>query len=559
MNASAPALTLNHPAQLIEFAPMLSFKPKTIRARLLWIAFIITIFCTTIYTIHLYLESKAAFLHGIDDTLENTSLAIPDMLPADFHDQIYNNPTKPPPHYAAIVKDIDEYAAQADVEFICTAVEIDGKYYMTFLAGNRMSDNPVDLSRFMQPMGNINNSAGWSTTGITVTTYENEDGAYRSAAYPLRTPGGHVYYSCAEVSLSTIQDKLRSGLHRGLIIGIGIFSFFWIGIYILITVIMNPIGKLASCTSDVFHLSPEQRGELSAMGMQYQDEVGSLAQAFMEMEDRLDRHIKELTALTSAEERRQSEMRIARDIQMDFLASKFPTSDDAQVFATSRPAREVGGDLYTFRELDGHRLFFSIGDVSGKGMSAALLMAKAKVLFDHTSAHTDTPSAILEAVSREIAMHNSSMMFVTAFCAVLDLNTGILTYSNAGHNPPVIIAPDGSPVLLHLPSGLVMGFMPDTRYKEESIQIPRGSTILAYTDGITEAENPDDKLFTEARLLNACVGAARLSASALTEKIFGEIDAFANGAPQSDDITMIAIRFEPEQSGTGSDITTNNT
>lgn len=246
-------------------------------------------------------------------------------------------------------------------------------------------------------------------------------------------------------------------------------------------------------------------------------------------------------------ERIESELRVATDIQMSMVPKIFttmPARCEFDMYASLKSAKEVGGDLYDFYLLGDDYLFFTIGDVSDKGVPAALLMAVTKTLLKSAAGPEVLPATILSKANREIAAENESLMFVTVFYGILNLRTGELAYSNAGHNPPLILRGDGQVEWLKLPTGLVLGVDPLAPYQTRTITLNPGDAILAYTDGVTEAMNPARQLFSEARLLetvqqqqHAC------TAMCLVNEVANAVTAFADSAPQSDDITILAIRF----------------
>lgn len=250
-----------------------------------------------------------------------------------------------------------------------------------------------------------------------------------------------------------------------------------------------------------------------------------------------------------AKERIESELRIATDIQMSMVPHVFsivPSRTEFDLFATLKPAKEVGGDFYDFF-VSGDYLFFSVGDVSGKGVPAALLMAVTKTLLKSSAAHNLSPADIFDRVNREIAENNDSMMFVTCFCAKFNYTTGELTFSNAGHNPPILIRRSGSADLLELPEGLVLGALDDAKYGDETVTLLPGDCVVAYTDGVTEAMDKDGRLFSTKRLLDVARKSDAAGAKGIVEIIADSVHEYASGATQSDDITVLAMYyFGPE-------------
>ena len=287
------------------------------------------------------------------------------------------------------------------------------------------------------------------------------------------------------------------------------------------------------------------------------DEVGRLTESFASMRTALRRHIEWLKTTTAAKERIESELAIARDIQMAILPKLFPPIPDRDEFdlrALIVPAREVGGDFYDFFPLDEHRLCFLIADVSGKGVPAALFMAVTKTLIKSTARDRHSSAEILTQVNAELAADNPNNMFVTVFCGVLDARTGDLEYTNAGHNPPVLIGADGqSPRLLKGTPQLLLGIMEGVVYRSASLRLAPGERLLLYTDGVTEAMNAQDAFYSEARLLDTLESEPQPDLAGLLAMLLERVQSFAGETPQSDDITLLAIEYRgPETIAPGS-------
>jgi sigma-B regulation protein RsbU (phosphoserine phosphatase) len=264
------------------------------------------------------------------------------------------------------------------------------------------------------------------------------------------------------------------------------------------------------------------------------------------MGESLKKYIRDLTETTAAKERIESELSIAHDIQMSILPKIFPAFPERKefdIYAIIEPAREVGGDLYDFFFMDDTHLCFVIADVSGKGVPASLFMAVAKTFIKATAKESMSPDQILYRVNNELCRDNDTGMFVTIFLGILDTNTGEVFYSNGGHNPPLTIGRDGRAEFLSISPGLVLGAQENFEYVAGRLVLKEGETLFMYTDGVTEAMNPADELFSEERLLHSLMA---LSAKPIGEMIGGlteEIIFFAQGAPQSDDITMMALKY----------------
>ena len=253
------------------------------------------------------------------------------------------------------------------------------------------------------------------------------------------------------------------------------------------------------------------------------------------------RNMKQLGEITSVKERMESELEIARGIQMSMLPKIFPPypeRSDIDIFASIVPAKEVGGDLYDFYIRD-EKLYFCIGDVSGKGVPASLVMAVTRSLFRTVSGHEKSPGRIVTAMNDSMSEMNESSMFVTFFCGVLDLKTGHLRYCNAGHNAPVLLGTAKS--LLPVESNIPLGIMQGMAFKEQETDLSYDDAIFLYTDGLTEAENASHELFGERRMLDALSGlkGSRSHQEQMQKAVIG----FVGGAPQSDDLTMLIIHY----------------
>ena len=245
--------------------------------------------------------------------------------------------------------------------------------------------------------------------------------------------------------------------------------------------------------------------------------------------------------LTQQKDRMQSELRIGHNIQMAMIPKadqSFPERTDLDFAASMVPAKEVGGDLYDFYIRD-ERLFFCIGDVSGKGVPASLVMAVTRSLFRSISARERKPSRILSAMNDLLSESNESSMFVTFFCGVLDLTDGHLRYCNAGHNPPLLLT-DHIHTLEAIPH-IPLGVMPNIAFQEQETFLKQDDAIFLYTDGLTEAENAQAELFGEERM--EAVLHKRRSAQDHLEAMHEAVHAFVGDTPQNDDRTMLFIHF----------------
>ena len=251
--------------------------------------------------------------------------------------------------------------------------------------------------------------------------------------------------------------------------------------------------------------------------------------------------------LQAANERMEGELNIGRDIQMSMLPQHFPAfpdRDDFSVYATLEPAREVGGDLFDFYLIDEAHLCFLVGDVSDKGVPAALFMAVTKTAIKSQALSNADAASILTHVNDELAENNESSMFVTAFVAILDTRNGEMTYTNAGHNPPYIRRADGSIVQLDDRHGPVAGALEGIAFGSSSISLGAGDNVILYTDGVTEAMDVDYNQYGDATLEALLEATPRHEPEELVAMVNEAVRAHRGAADQSDDITVLAMRFQ---------------
>ena len=253
--------------------------------------------------------------------------------------------------------------------------------------------------------------------------------------------------------------------------------------------------------------------------------------------------------VSESKDRIENELRIASAIQMSMLPKIFPPypdRHDIDIFGTLMPAKEVGGDLFDYYIRD-DRLFFCIGDVSGKGVPASLVMAVTRSLFRTVSGHESNPARIVTQMNESMSQDNESNMFVTFFIGALDLSSGLLRYCNAGHNAPLLLTEEGVRKIDVNPN-CPIGIDEQMRYGQQEVMVPSGATLFLYTDGLTEAENARRELFGEERLLATARTIAREPAREQVAIINEAVHNFVGAAPQSDDLTMLSIKFlgDPE-------------
>ena len=257
----------------------------------------------------------------------------------------------------------------------------------------------------------------------------------------------------------------------------------------------------------------------------------------------LQKAYNQLEETTTAKERIESELRIARDIQMSMVPNVSPDREGLDLYASMTPAKEVGGDLYGYL-LIGDDLYFCVGDVSGKGVPASLFMAQATRLFRTLAAQKMMPAEIATRMNDALTENNERGMFVTMFLGLVNLETGRLDFCNAGHNPPVIYDQINLGTFIEMESNAPIGLWPELEFVGETIESIKGKPLFVYTDGLNEAENPEQEQFGDERMLEFLHHAHFRDARELVETLKAEVERFRQGADPNDDMTMLCLKVK---------------
>ena len=361
----------------------------------------------------------------------------------------------------------------------------------------------------------------------------------------------YIFYEPIEHTDWSIALAVPSFMIYCISIGAGVILLLLIALALLVTRIVGrivvkratrPLNQLAESANEV------AKGNFSAPlpKIKHNDEIRLLRDSFEGMQHSLTEYVEELKNTTASKAAIENELKVAHDIQMSMLPKTFPPypeRDDIDIYGTLTPAKDVGGDLFDFYIRD-EKLFFCIGDVSGKGVPASLVMAMTRSLFRNISSHTAESHRIAYTLNQALVEGNESSMFVTAFIGVLDLATGLLRYCNAGHNPPLLIGQEVS--LVPCQPNVPLGLMTDLDFEPQEIQFEHQMTIFLFTDGLNEAENDLQVQFGDDRILHhleASLAKGKNQPAEIVNDMAEAVHAFVDGAQQSDDLTMLAIKY----------------
>ena len=336
-------------------------------------------------------------------------------------------------------------------------------------------------------------------------------------------------------------------LRPGNIVAIIIFLFSFLGMVALFFIcyrgILRTTGPLRQLAASAKQMATGNFN-VKLPKIRKNDEVKLLRDSIEFMQHSLKDYVKELTETTAQKASMDREVGVARDIQMSIVPKTwpaFPDRDDIDIYGLLKPAKAVGGDLYDFRIKDDY-LYFCIGDVSGKGIPASLFMTLCVAMFRTLSRTMEDPKDMLSLMNSSMAESNESMMFITLIIGKMNLSTGVIQYSNAGHNAPVIVK-DGKASFLKVDPNVALGIVKDYEYSLQKTKLEKGSSLFLYTDGLSEATSADNTLFGEDAI---CENLSGCGSEATTEGMISRmndaVNKFVGNAEQSDDLTMLAIK-----------------
>ncbi|MCR4736415.1 MAG: SpoIIE family protein phosphatase [Treponema sp.] len=376
--------------------------------------------------------------------------------------------------------------------------------------------------------------------------YKKGESGHVTTAVPLYNSQGKT---CAIIGIvkpmTEVKEYNKSFLTSVLIYAIS-FAVIFLVFYTII-LYFRIIRPILFITDETSHFA-EHQGELTGIlkKINNKDEIGTLAKSVEKMSSDMNKYIRDLTYTTAEKERLSTELNVATQIQADMLPKVFPpfkNHPEIELFASMEPAKEVGGDFYDFYMVDDDHFAVVVGDVSGKGVPAALFMVITKTLLKDTAMHSTNPAQIFTSVNSVLCEGNDFGLFVTCWMGIITLSTGELNFANAGHLPPIIFH-NKELKYLKTKANLMLAGMEGIKYTNHTINLDAGDRIFLYTDGITEAMNSEMQLYGEERLINIMKSVENLSSRQILSIVKDDINAFVKSAQQFDDITMLEMSFK---------------
>ena len=401
----------------------------------------------------------------------------------------------------------------------------------------------------------------WDGTGTLYDISRTEKyGWMCTAGVPIRNEKGEpIAYVLADVTLTEVAEGMKSFLIQYVIA-----MFITMNLYaVLLSLhmkknLVKPIRAITNAAQD--YVRARQAGEattdhFSMLNIRTGDEIENLSYVMADMERDLTVYMDNLTSITAEKERINTELDLARRIQADMLPNIFPAFPDRKdfdIYASMKPAKEVGGDFYDFFLLDDSHLALVMADVSGKGVPAALFMMISKILVQNYVMSGMSPGKVLEVLNEQICENNREEMFITIWLGVLNLETGILTACSAGHEYPILKDPDGDFKMIKDQHSFVVGGFAGQKYREYTLQMDQGSKLFLYTDGVPEATNIREELFGMERTLRALNDAKEEAPDAIIRRVDRSVEYFVGEASPFDDMTMMCIEYKAKRKGGGS-------
>lgn len=347
--------------------------------------------------------------------------------------------------------------------------------------------------------------------------------------------------SLAEQITSLIQNARRNPLGGAAVVALAVLLVLLLGaIWVALGMVVDMTRAITRAVRSLTEATAALReGRMShRIQLEGEDELWSVASSFNEMAAGLE----QMREVERQADRLEEELRLAREIQNRLLPAEPPAVDGAELAGISLPAREIGGDYFDYLVLDDGKVVLAIADVSGKGAPAALLMSTFRASLRSQDLTRIGPAEAIGRINRFIHSSVDPGRFITAFIAIFDPKTGTIRYANAGHDPPIVITPDGSSHEL-TGGGLILGLLPQIYYEEARAELAPGSLFLAFTDGVTEAQSPDGEFYGTERIAQLGAGLRTLPCSDVLSKVVDSVESFRGEGLQSDDITLIVLRY----------------
>ena len=524
-------------------------KLLNLRKRIVLALLAVSFLCSSLFMFYGYIADRKTLINTLDKQMLLAVLTMEQFLPPDFVERCMTDDAVSLEEKRTVMRSILTLCDHSEMTYlyIVAREKTTGKYILVLDTGGATEEEPEKGYgiEYTNPWIGIVQTL---EDGQTRYTDGHDDYGYARGVFVRRTTStGQHYILGVDLKIDNIvQMKHETFLT---FLGISTFSFcvaFIVGC-LLARRIAEPIRKLSDYTIHLVSsgFSPELHipEELLDYPKQSKNECFLLAEDINLMQSELSDYLDELKAVTKEKESAESELRIAGEIQKSYLPDKPPKNDRIDLAATLVPARHAAGDLYDYTLLNDDKIFFALGDVSGKGMPAALFMSMVLTLIRAGRQRNLSLPELMALVNDSLSASNPECTFVTLILGIIDTKTGEVSYCNGGHNPPLLQTADGQVSYLPKASNPLVGVMPEIKFELRFQQLEPEDRLIFYTDGVTEAMAVDDSLFGEDRLLETVSQTPKeATSSMIVSEIFNAIEKFARGRSQSDDITILCCR-----------------
>jgi sigma-B regulation protein RsbU (phosphoserine phosphatase) len=523
-----------------------------LRPQLLLLLFVLNLVAAIAYSTMLYSIDRHEIITGIDDRLATAVHAVREIIPEGYHHRIQGPASIAPAEFDRLQTRLSHFANRSNLVYVYSYMRFGAHIHTVATSATQREIAQGTQTRFFSRYDTAPAKlySSFEDGQIRFDEYEDSFGRFRSIYMPVRSTDGRIHVIGADIELDSLDERLAGALRTSILVGLATFVLSMVVGSLLISRITGPLERLTSYTRNIeersFQSNDDEMRAMQAISGSRADEVGSLAEAMSGMISRLQRYLIEIQAATAARERVEGELSAARDIQIGMVPRRFPPfpeRDDIDIYALLEPAKEVGGDLYNYVMIDENRLFFVIGDVSGKGVPAALFMAMTSTLFKANALSALSTADLMARVNIELARDNAANLFVTAFAGIIDLRDGTVAYSDAGHEAPFLLRADGSVSRLSKPEGMALGIFDDATFDGATVRLERGDALVLFTDGVSEATREDEAQFTVAGIVEALSDQpADRTARSIATSLADRVGLFVGSAPQFDDIAILVVR-----------------
>ena len=377
----------------------------------------------------------------------------------------------------------------------------------------------------------------------------NREGTYIDYYYSFGSFSGHEMLIGLTRNLETFTSTIRRAAFSQSMVSVLFLATVAVLFLMMIQfAVLKPLKKVQE-NIRLYKNSKDSKTVVENLStIRSRNELGQLSEDVVQLAQEMDDYADRVEKITADRERIETELNLASRIQNAMLPKDFPERKDFELFASMTPAREVGGDFYDFFLPDDSHLCLVVADVSGKGVPAALYMMASKITLSHLIKSGKSPAEVLTEGNASICSRNPEEMFVTVWLGILDLKTGVLTAANAGHEYPMLMHPDGKFELVKDKHGFVVGGMDGTKYEEYTLQLEPGSRLFLYTDGLTEAVNPENEMFGTDRILKVLNRRKDETPEKTLKRMQNNVAEFVQGAEPFDDLTMMCLTWHgPEE------------